>query len=102
MEQDIAIIADEDTVLGFQLAGVKAAAVYNPGEPLDHETIEKLGAAKILILTEKVAEQFRKEGVMKKISAVIAEIPDKSGSTGTALQHIGHLLEEAIGVRLKE
>lgn len=96
---DIAVIADEDTLLGFQLAGVKHGKIFTPETV--KESLKKFASAKILILTEHVAEHLREEGLMEDVACVIAEIPDKSGSTGTALKNIGRLLEEAIGVRLK-
>ena len=96
---DIAIIADEDTLLGFQLAGVKQSLIFS--EDGIKEQLQAVREAKILILTEKVAEYLRGNDLMEDVESVIAEIPDKEGSTGTALRNIGRLLEEAIGVRLK-
>ena len=97
---DIAVIADEDTLLGFKLAGVKNGEVFS--EEKVNELVEKFKEAKILIITEKVAKFLREKKLMEKITSVIAEIPDKSGSTGHAFKEISKLFESAIGVQLKE
>lgn len=94
----IATIADEDTVIGFKLAGVDGTVFT---EESVKETLDKYKEAKILILTEKVAEHLRSTGLMDTITATIAEIPDKTGSTGAVLRNIAQLFEEAIGVQLK-
>lgn len=96
---DIAIIGDEDTVLGFQLAGVKHVAIFT--EESVKESLDELGKAKILILTEAVATYVREEDLLRRVQSVIIEIPDKRGGTGGALKNISRLLEEAIGVKLK-
>ncbi len=97
---EIAIIADEDTILGFKIAGVKEGTIFNPERI--KEDITKYKDAKILVLTEKVAQYIRDNNLIKNINATIAEIPDKGGSTGAALENISQMFEEAIGVKLKE
>ncbi|MDD9953477.1 MAG: hypothetical protein OXR66_04010 [Candidatus Woesearchaeota archaeon] len=96
---DIAIIADEDTVLGFKLAGVKNATVYK--EDNAKEAVNEYKNAKIVIVTEKVAAKLKEQELLDNMHGVVAEIPDKSGSTGAALENISTMLEEAIGVKLK-
>lgn len=96
---EIATIADEDTVIGFKIAGVKDGIVFN--KDTIEEDIKNFKDAKVLILTEKVADYLREKDLMKKINATIAEIPDKGGSTGAALENISRMFEEAIGVKLK-
>ena len=95
---DISIIADEDTLLGFELAGIKNGIVFN--EKTIHEDLKKVQSSKILILTENVASHIREKNL--EIRPTVAEIPDKSGSTGHALKEISRLFESAIGVALKE
>ncbi len=97
---DIAVFADEDTVLGFRLAGVKRAELFDPATA--RERLGRVGHAKILIVTEPVAEHLRQHSLIGLVTGSLAEIPDKRGGTGTALKNISRLLEEAIGVRLKE
>ena len=50
---DIALIGDEDTVLGFKLVGVKKTVVFN--EDTIREDLAGFKDAKVLIITEKVA-----------------------------------------------
>ncbi len=95
---DISIIADNDTLLGFELVGVKGGFVFN--EDTLKEDLKKVQDSKILIVTEKVAQAIRKQDL--SIKPTLAEIPDKSGSTGHALKEISKLFESAIGVALKE
>ena len=97
---EIAIIADEDTVLGFELAGVKDCIVFN--ESTIKQDMLTFREAKILILTEHVAGKIREKKLDKQYEGVIVEVPDKRGSTGDALKEISRLFEEAIGVKLKE
>jgi vacuolar-type H+-ATPase subunit F/Vma7 len=99
MMAEIATIADEDTVLGFKLAGVKEGAIFNP-ETIK-EDLDRYKDVKILILTEKAAQYIREKGMMKDVRAAIAEVPDKGGSTGAALQNISRMFKEATGVKLK-
>ena len=95
---DISIIADKDTLLGFELVGVKNVIVFN--EENLREDLKKVKDSKILIVTEKVAEALRRQDL--NVQPTLAEIPDKSGSTGHALKEISKLFESAIGVALKE
>lgn len=95
---DISIIADKDTLLGFELVGVKNGIVFN--EENLREDLKKVKDSKILIVTEKVAEALRRQDL--NVQPTLAEIPDKSGSTGHALKEISKLFESAIGVALKE
>jgi vacuolar-type H+-ATPase subunit F/Vma7 len=97
---DIAIIADKDTLTGFRLAGIINAAEFN--ETTIKETLEKFNDAKILIMTEKVVTYIRENDLMQFVQATVAEIPDKSGSTGHALEELSQLFESAIGVALKQ
>lgn len=96
---DIVCIGDEDTVIGFKMAGVKDALVFD--EQTIKEDLENFKEAKVIILTETVAEHLRSSDLMDKISASVAEVPDKSGSKNTALKNLSKLFEEAIGVKLK-
>ncbi len=96
----IATIADEDTILGFQLAGVSHGAVFD--ERTITETLQRFKDAKILIVTEPVADYLRTHGLLDGITATLAELPGKRGSTGSSLKALNQLLQEAIGVQLKD
>ncbi len=96
----IAVIADEDTVLGFKLAGIKKSLIFE-GTKID-SLIEKVNDSQILIVTESVGAFLREENLHKSIKPVMVEIPDKEGSKGTAMDNIAALFEQAVGVKLKK
>jgi len=97
---DLALIGDEDTIIGFKLAGIKDAAIYE--ESKIEETIEKYKDAKLLMMTEDVAKTVREKKLDKELQATIIEIPDKQGSKGYAMNEISKLFESAIGVKLNK
>lgn len=97
----IALIGDEEAVLGFKLAGLKNAVVFQ--ESSLKETLENILNVKILVVTEDIAMHIKKqEWFMEKFKGVLIEIPTKAGSTGSAMKEISKLFENAIGVKLKE
>jgi vacuolar-type H+-ATPase subunit F/Vma7 len=95
---DIVIIADMDTILGFNLVGVKTSIKFN--EHTLKDDLLKVSNAKILVVTEDVATIIKLKNY--KVVPVMIEIPNKKGSTGHALSEISKLFEAAIGVALKE
>tara|TARA_Y100000310_G_scaffold298275_1_gene332091 strand:+ start:20 stop:313 length:294 start_codon:yes stop_codon:yes gene_type:complete len=95
---EIGILADQDTLIGFRVAGVTRSVLFN-AETL-RDDLKQLDDVAILLVTEKVAEEIRKLDVT--VAPVLVDLPDKEGSTGQALQEIARLYEEAIGVQLKE
>src|SRR5210317_264905 len=98
-EKDIAIIGDDDAVLGFKLAGVQHALVADESKLA--EQVNEFKEAKMLIVTETVAEMLDKQGLRKKVQGTLVQIPEKSGSKGIAKQKLAELFESAIGVKLK-
>lgn len=96
--EDVAIIADKDTILGFKLVGVQKNIVFN--EDTLKDDLNTLSDVKILVTTEDVAQVIKIKGF--KVKPIMIEIPNKKGSTGHALSEISKLFETAIGVALKE
>lgn len=96
--EDIAIIADKDTLLGFKLVGLKRSFIFS--EDTIKEDLNKINDAKVLIVTENVAMFIKSKSY--KVVPIMIEIPDKNGSNGHALSEISKLFETAIGVALKE
>lgn len=96
--EDIAIIADMDTILGFKLVGIKTGIKFN--ESTLKEDLLKISNSKILVVTEDVATIIKSKNY--KVVPIMVEIPSKKGSTGHALSEISKLFEAAIGVALKE
>ncbi|RMF06196.1 hypothetical protein D6764_02760 [Candidatus Woesearchaeota archaeon] len=112
----ISVIADEDTVLGFRLAGVQNSIAVDVESQNAAEQIEA-AAAKIislygedgsglLILTEGVYDFMDRNNILKKFRPLhgitLVQVPDKSGSKGVAKQKLAKLFEEAIGVAMKK
>lgn len=95
---EIAIIADKDTIIGFKLAGISNSIEFE--ESTFKEDLDKFKSAKILIMTEEVAEYMRSNNL--DFEGSIVEIPSKKGSTGHAQKEMSNLFERAIGVKLKE
>lgn len=77
------VIADEDTVLGFELAGVEGCSVSSP-EQADRAFEAALGDAEIgiIIITERIAELIRAKVdrfLFSEQFPLILEIPDRNG-----------------------
>lgn len=77
------VIADEDTVLGFSLAGVQGIIVSTAEETRKaFEQVTQQEDTGIIVMTERVAQHIR-ETIDKWIVAggqpLIVEIPDKQG-----------------------
>lgn len=100
MDQKIAVIGDEDTVLGFRLAGIQDACVVS--ESTLSEQVENTKNAAMLIVTEPVAEMIDRQNLRETVKGTIVQIPDKNGSKGIAKQKLGELFESAIGVKLRK
>ena len=77
------VIADEDTVLGFSLAGVKGVIVSTPEETRKaFESITRQNDVGIVVLTERIAQQIRElvdKWVIGGGQPLIVEIPDSQG-----------------------
>ncbi len=100
---DYFIIGDEDTVLGFELAGVSGKAVKTPSEALASFN----GALQnkehgILIITENTADMIREVVDRYLFSAqfpLIVEIPGSRGRK-EGRRDLRTLVNEAIGIKL--
>jgi len=97
------VIGDEDTVLGFRYGGVPGTVVTNTQEA--REAFARAvddRRARILILTDVVAETIRDEVNKVRAAAawpLVVEIPGPTGplpGKRTLLQ----LIQEAVGVRI--
>ncbi len=96
------IIADEDTVLGFSLAGVQGIIVSTEEEIRKaFEQITRRNDVGIVVMTENVTQHIR-EAVDKWVVGggrpLIVEIPDKQGPLeGRRTPH--EFVKSAIGVK---
>ena len=96
-------IGDEDTVLGFGMAGVTGRVARNADEAMDAFR-EALGSAEtgIVIITERVAAMMRTivdEYNFSDRFPLIVEIPDRNGRT-PGFRSVKELANAAIGIQL--
>jgi V/A-type H+-transporting ATPase subunit F len=101
----IAIVADEDTVVGFKLAGVSQGIIVK--NPLEAEkNIRELSEREdigLIITTEQIGGKIRKliSGMTKKGIPIIIEIPDKNGPIKVEEDPIRELVKKAVGIDIK-
>lgn len=96
-------IGDEDTVLGFQLAGVDGQLVRNS---VDTRSAFALAIATpdvgIIIITEKLADTIRQDIDKFEASSdlpLILELPDRSGPPSSR-KSLAQLVRQAVGVKV--
>ena len=104
MKNDIAIMADPDTVTGFMLGGIKSGfPVHNKDE--SQTTLKQLvdDGYSIIITTEEIGDELR-EDITKYTSStalpMIIEVPDKSGSHKRETDPMNELIKKVIGVEM--
>lgn len=97
------VIGDEDTVLGFRLAGVEGDIVRTPEETRDSlERAFQKPQAGIIIMTERAAESVRQQVdqyVYKSELPLIIEIPDLRGPM-EGRKTVKEMIRQAVGVQL--
>jgi V/A-type H+-transporting ATPase subunit F len=96
-------IADEDTVRGFRLAGIRGQAVSTAGEASAaiREVVDR-GECGVLILTQTVAAGIRDlvETLRLEIDQpLILEIPGPEGPVAER-RSLREAVEEAVGLRM--
>lgn len=97
------VIGDQDTVLGFKLAGVEGEIVRTPEETRD--SLERAVGRQeigIVIMTERAAESIRNDVdryVFKSELPLIIEIPDLSGPM-EGRKTVKEMIRQAVGVQL--
>jgi V/A-type H+-transporting ATPase subunit F len=97
------VIGDEDTVLGFSLAGIEGEAVHNPDET--RAALEKAfqrEALGIIIISERAANTIRsqvEQYIYKTTFPLIIEIPDRQGPMERK-GSIRDMIRAAVGVHL--
>jgi len=102
----ISLIGDKDTVVGFQLAGVKDARIVDGPEEAKTalRSLAKEEDSGLIIMTEKLADKVRDditEVTEGKVMPIIVEIPDKGGSIEKKVDPIKELVKRAVGVEIK-
>lgn len=95
------VIADEDTVLGFELAGVEGRSVANPdqAERAFDAALEDSEIG-IVIITERIAELIRSrvdKYLFSEQFPLILEIPDRIGKV-EGKPDLRSMVNRAIGI----
>jgi len=105
MMEKVAVIGDEDTVVGFRLAGILKGEVATDSASARRALVElsREPDISLIIITERLAEQIR--DIIEELSTrpypVIVEIPDKKGKLEGMVSPLRKLVKQAIGVELE-
>jgi len=104
MKSNIAVMADEDTVTGFRLGGIKEGYPVKNMEEAGKvlEDLVKRNFS-VIITTEKIGIEF-KDTINKltneRALPMVIEIPDKSGSIKRESDPMSELIKRVIGVEM--
>lgn len=99
---DFYVVADEDTVVGFQYAGVSGTIVQTPAEA--RRALDRLAVREepfIIITTEQVANQVRErinEIRFNQELPLIVEIPGPLGPSPESPALL-EMIREAVGIK---
>ena len=97
------VIGDEETVLGFSLAGIEGTVARNSEEArtaLEDALSEK--EADIIIITERIARDLGGLVISQQMSGrkpLIIEIPDRHGPLPDR-KSVAQLIKEAVGIQV--
>jgi V/A-type H+/Na+-transporting ATPase subunit F len=101
-ESSIAVVADEDTTVGFKLGGIKEVhAIKNAIDAKEIINNLKDRNFSIIITTEKIGDELREfiDKITKnKTLPIIVEISDKSGPIKRTTDPLRELVKRAIGI----
>ena len=101
----IAVLSDNDTAVGFRLAGINDIFVSDGNEREIWNKICGRDDIGILFITEKIAKvlgKYLKDYRISHDTPIIVEIPDKKGRIKDHQDYISHLIKKAVGVEIKK
>jgi V/A-type H+-transporting ATPase subunit F len=104
MSSKIAIMADQDTVTGFMLGGIKEGYTINNKEEAEQKLQELVKKEfSIIITTEKIGTEIR--STIDKVTGeralpMIIEVPDKEGAMEREADPLRELIKRVIGVEM--
>jgi V/A-type H+-transporting ATPase subunit F len=107
--KQIAVMGDEDTVIGFGLAGIKYLTTVS--KTTDDKEILKLINEYIdspeigfVLITQEIAERVRADferlKIDKALYPIFIELPDKTGELPDRIDPIKSLIRRAIGMEI--
>lgn len=101
----IAALCDKDTAVGLQLAGIKETYVSDKDTRNLWSEISERDDVGIVFITEKVAEDLKRELKDFRLQnniPIILEIPDKKGRLKDHVDFVSHLIKKAVGVEISK
>ena len=101
MPQDLFVIGDTDTVIGFGYAGVPGTVVTTADEARNaFDQVRREHQVKILIITESAASLIREEVDRERFDAVMPVVVEVPGPEGPHPDRrtLMELIRQAIGI----
>ena len=101
----IAGLIDNDTAIGFRLAGLKELYITNGDTSKKWDEIIERDDIGIIFITEKNAEEIKNKlnnFRLKNTLPIIVEIPDKNGRIISHTDYISSLIKKAVGVEINK
>jgi len=102
----LAAFCDNDTAMGFRLAGLKEIHVPNGSNEkdiwLNLVDREDIG---VIFITEKIASilhAYLKDFRIRNNVPIIVEIPDKHGRREDHVDFVSHLIKKAVGIEVSK
>lgn len=101
-KQNIAVIGDKDSILGFKALGID---VFTPTDPLEiRKEIEGLAKSNygVIFITEQLAQQVKDTIAQydKEYIPAIIPIPSNQGTLQIGMDRIDENVEKAVGINL--
>ena len=96
------LLGDEDTVLGYQFAGVTGRVINDRSEALDAFTAALEGDHKILLITDQVALNIEEEITAHRLEAKPPYVVFINSIWGeeTERRNLEEVIQEAVGIRI--
>jgi len=99
----IACICDNDTAMGFRLAGIKDVFVPNNDTVKIWNEISDRDDIGIVFITEQIVEdigKYLKDYRIRNNIPIVVEIPNKKGRKSEHMDFVSHLIKKAVGVEI--
>jgi V/A-type H+-transporting ATPase subunit F len=96
------VVGDEDTVLGFQCAGVAGAVVNTSQEAAEALRRVREGGVGVVIVTEEVADMVRAEMDALRFEEALPLVVEVPGPQGPlpGRRTLSDIIREAVGIKV--